>query len=78
VTEYFFAGSRGLKLKEELKGETDYNVHHGSQEEVWSACGDSVNMRVNASIRAKGEGIATVDYVALGGGLTYHLKYRSC
>ncbi|WP_071190759.1 DUF4360 domain-containing protein [Trichormus sp. NMC-1] len=81
VTEHFFAGSRGLRLKQELRGETDYNVRHDlwSQGEVWSACGDSVNMRVNASMRAKGDGMATVDSLDLAGrGWIYRVKYRSC
>ncbi|MBD2628036.1 DUF4360 domain-containing protein [Trichormus variabilis] len=81
LTEYFFAGSRGLKLKQELRGEKDYDVEHDlvTQGKVWSACGDSVNMRVNASMKAKGDGIATVDSFDLAHrGLVYRVEYRSC
>jgi Domain of unknown function (DUF4360) len=79
VTEYFFAGSRGLKLNQELRGEKEYDVEHDLATTMWSACGDSVNMRVNASIRAKGDGMATVDSFDLAHrGLVYHVKYRQC
>ncbi|RUS96758.1 hypothetical protein DSM107003_21640 [Trichormus variabilis SAG 1403-4b] len=66
-------------MKQELRGETDYNVRHDLEGEVWSACGDSVNMRVNTSMRAKGDGMATVDSLNLDRrGWTYRVKYRSC
>jgi Domain of unknown function (DUF4360) len=80
-SEYFFAGSRGPAFVRNISGETNYDVRDSlaTVANVWSACGDSVNMRVNASIAARGEGMATVDSFDLAHrGLIYHIKYRSC
>ncbi|MEH2282418.1 MAG: DUF4360 domain-containing protein [Nostoc sp.] len=79
--EYFFAGSRGPVFTRSLIGGTDYFVRDSlaTVANVWSACGDSVNMRVNASMRASGAGMATVDSFDLANrGLIYHLRYRRC
>ncbi|MBE8965748.1 DUF4360 domain-containing protein [Nostocales cyanobacterium LEGE 12452] len=79
--EYFFAGSRGPVFTRTLIGGTDYFVRDSlaTVANVWSACGDSVNMRVNASMRASGVGMATVDSFDLAHrGLVYHLRYRRC
>ncbi|WP_228058317.1 DUF4360 domain-containing protein [Nostoc sp. LEGE 12447] len=47
--------------------------------DVWSGCGDSVNIRVNTAMTAKGQGMATVDSFDLAHrGLVYHIKYRTC
>jgi Domain of unknown function (DUF4360) len=79
--EYFFAGTRGPVFSRTFRGETDYNVRDSlvTVADVWSACGDSVNMRVNASMAARGAGMATVDSFDLSHrGLVYHIKYRNC
>jgi len=79
--EYFFAGTRGPVFQRLFKGETEYNVRDklATVADVWSACGDSVNMRVNASMKARGKGMATVDSFDLAHrGLVYHVKYRAC
>ena len=79
--EYFFAGQRGPVFERTFNGETDYNVRDGlaTVANVWSACGKSENMRVNAAMSAKGRGIATVDSFDLAHrGLKYHIKYRAC
>jgi hypothetical protein len=79
--EYFFAGNRGPVFSRVFQGETEYNVRDGlaTVADVWSACGDSTNMRVNASMSARGAGMATVDSFDLAHrGLVYHVKYRSC
>jgi Domain of unknown function (DUF4360) len=79
--EYFFAGSRGPVFQRTFNGETNYTAQDNlnNMANVWSKCGDSVNMRVNASISARGQGMATVSSVALfSRGLVYHIKYRSC
>lgn len=79
--EYFFAGQRGPVFSRTFRGETDYNVRDQlvTVGDVWSACGDSVNMRVNASMSANGQGQATVDSFDLAHrGLVYHIKYRQC
>jgi hypothetical protein len=80
-SEYFFAGNRGPAFIRNISGETSYNVRDSlaTVADVWSSCGDSVNMRVNASISARGAGMATVDSFDLAHrGLVYHIKYRSC
>jgi Domain of unknown function (DUF4360) len=71
-SEYFFAGQRGPVFLRNIKGETRYSVRDRLTD-VWSACGESVNMRVNSSIVAKGAGRATVER-----GLGYQIKYRAC
>ncbi|MBW4676046.1 MAG: DUF4360 domain-containing protein [Desmonostoc geniculatum HA4340-LM1] len=79
--EYFFAGQRGPVFSRVFKGETDYNVRDQllTVADVWSRCGDSVNMRVNAAMTANGQGMATVDSFDLAHrGLVYHIKYRQC
>jgi hypothetical protein len=79
--EYFFAGGRGPVFSRTFNGETDYDVRDSlaTVADVWSACGDSLNMRVNAALTARGEGQATVDSFDLAHrGLVYHVKYRRC
>jgi hypothetical protein len=84
--EYFFAGQKGPVYQKQLTGETDYNETQQLLASSFSACGDSVNMRVNASMVAKGKGIATVDtldlahqtVVSIPKHLIYHLKYQVC
>ena len=79
--EYFFAGQSGPVISRSFRGETDYHVTDSlaTVANVWSACGDSLNMRVNASMRASGQGMATVDTFDLAHkGLVYHIKYRNC
>ena len=79
--EYFFAGARGPVFNRNLSGETNYNVRDSlaTVANVWSSCGDSVNMRVNAAMTARGAGMATVDSFDLAHrGLVYHVKYRTC
>ena len=79
--EYFFAGNRGPVFSRTFRGETDYNVRDSlaTIANVWSACGNSVNMRINASMAARGSGMATVDSFDLAHrGLVYHIQYRDC
>jgi Domain of unknown function (DUF4360) len=79
--EYFFAGQKGPVFERQFQGETNYNVRDSipTQADVWSACGDNLNMRVNASMAANGKGTATVDSFDLAHrGLSYHIKYRTC
>ncbi|OKH52843.1 hypothetical protein NIES2101_13385 [Calothrix sp. HK-06] len=79
--EYFFAGSKGPVFKRTFQGENNYNVRDNlaTKADVWSSCGTSENMRVNASMVASGQGMATVDSFDLAHrGLVYHIKYRSC
>jgi hypothetical protein len=79
--EYFFAGARGPVFTRKFNGETNYNVRDrlATVANVWSACGKSVNMRVNAAMSAQGRGMATVDSFDLAHrGLVYHIQYRTC
>jgi Domain of unknown function (DUF4360) len=79
--EYFFAGNKGPVFQRNFNGEANYSVRDklATVANVWSACGDSVNMRVNASMSARGQGMATVDSFDLSHrGLVYHIKYRAC
>jgi hypothetical protein len=79
--EYFFAGNRGPVFQRTFNGEANYTARDSlaTIANVWSRCGDSVNMRVNASMSARGQGMATVDSFDLSHrGLVYHIKYRSC
>jgi Domain of unknown function (DUF4360) len=79
--EYFFAGNRGPVFQRTFNGENNYTVRDSlaTVADVWSACGDSTNMRVNASMAARGKGQATVDSFDLAHrGLVYHIKYRAC
>jgi hypothetical protein len=79
--EYFFAGQQGPVFEREFKGEDNYTVRDSlsTTANVWSRCGDTVNMRLNASMAASGTGMATVDSFDLAHrGLQYHIKYRTC
>ena len=84
--EYFFFFFKGPIYKKMFKGEIDYLETQELLAESFSACGESVNMRVNAGMVAKGKGIATVDTldVAKKDGssipphLIYRLKYKTC
>ncbi|MEA5567814.1 DUF4360 domain-containing protein [Anabaena sp. UHCC 0399] len=79
--EYFFAGQRGSVFSRTFRGETDYNVRDKlvSMRGAWSACGNNVNMQLNAAMVASGQGIATVDSFDLASrGLVYYIKYRQC
>ncbi len=79
--EYFFAGSRGPIFQRTFNGELNYTARDSliTMANVWSKCGESVNMRVNAAMTAQGKGMATISSVALSSrGLVYHIKYRSC
>jgi hypothetical protein len=79
--EYFFAGQRGPVFNRNFTGEANYNVKDSlaTVANVWSRCGDSLNMRVNAAMTARGSGMATVDSFDLSHrGLVYHIKYRTC
>jgi hypothetical protein len=85
--EYFFAGQQGPKYVKELTGEIEYTETQELLGSSFSKCGDSVNMRVNASMVAKGKGIASVDTLdvahkgtvaSIPPHLIYHLKYKTC
>ena len=81
TTDYFFAGQRTSPITRVITGEKNYSERDtvATMANVWSKCGDSVNMRVNAAMAASGKGDATVDSVDVAHAvLVYYLKYRAC
>jgi Domain of unknown function (DUF4360) len=72
--EYFFAGGRGPIFSRQFSGKTNYNFRDRltNRANVWSRCGDSVNMRVNAAMTARGQGMATVERIG------FLLRSRRC
>jgi Domain of unknown function (DUF4360) len=50
---------------------------------VWSACGQDVNLRINTAMLAKTNSknqdvLATVDSADIAAGMRYHLQWRTC
>lgn len=86
-TEYFFAGQRGPKFTKTFRGQldSDYilsNTLHVVGN-VWSECGEDVNLRISSSMRLMNrnrleDAISTVDSVDLNSGIVYKLQYRPC
>lgn len=85
--EYFWAGSRGFRVSRVFAGpyNDNYTVTDGllATTMVWTPCGASVNLRVNASMMAQSNSrreqtIATVDSADISSGLMYHLQWRRC
>jgi hypothetical protein len=85
--EYFFAGRRGPKIRENFYGELDDEFmvtdKLGIGALVWSACGADVNLRVNTSMtvrtnRKKEEALATVDSADFKAGLVYKFQWKKC
>lgn len=85
-TEYFFAGTRGPKFSTTFNGpySNTYTKSHrlAATSNVWSACGASVNLRVNSGMMVRAgrgaEALASVDSADFKSGVVYHLQYRSC
>ena len=86
-SQYFLAGQRGPRYTKTFRGgfDDEYLVQDsiGLVGTVWSACGDSVNLRVNTSMmirtnRQKQDALATVDSADFSSGLIYHLKWKKC
>ena len=84
--EYFFAGGRGPAFRRSFWGdlEGDYFINNQLVAEslVWSPCGQSVNLRTNASLRvntvANREASATIDSQDVNAAIVYHVKMRRC
>lgn len=83
--EYFFAGQRGPAFSHNFNGgySNTYTRSHNlaAVSNVWSRCGDDVNLRANTGmlVRApRGEGLATVDSADFKAGIVYHIRYRAC
>lgn len=85
--EYFWAGIRGPRTSETFYGGLNDNYIHSdsliASSMVWSACGQSVNLRVNSSMMASTNSrreqiLSTVDSVDLTSGMIYHIQWRRC
>lgn len=85
--EYFWAGARGPRTVQEFSG--PLNRSFFVQDElltrniVWTPCGDSVNLRVNASIFNQtnwrnDQTLSMVDSADVTGELIYHIQWRRC
>jgi hypothetical protein len=87
TAEYFWAGSRGPTVRRTFYGPQNQNFTLGDKliasTLVWSACGDSVNLRVNTSLRTQTnrnyeQAIGMVDSADISSGVVYHLQWRRC
>ncbi len=85
--EYFFAGAQGPRVSRTFNGPLtqDYTIHNnlGVGAIVWSACGTSVNLRVNTSMTAISNSrlddvLSTVDSADFRAGIIYRLQFRRC
>ncbi len=85
--EYFWAGSKGPRLAQNFLGPTSDNYLFTNNliasTMVWTPCGASVNMRVNAAVTTQSntrmdQSMITVDSADISTGLVYHLQWRRC
>lgn len=85
--EYFWAGSRGPTLSRIFYGPLNDSFtltdELMAQTMVWTPCGQSVNLRVNASMSVNSNArldqtLGMVDSADISSGLIYHIRYRRC
>ncbi len=86
--EYFFAGtSAGPAYHKSFVGATDGNFTLSNtviaSANVWSACGDSVNLRTNTNIAVQTnqfneQAIMTIDSADISAGVVFQLQWRQC
>ena len=85
--EYFFAGQPGPRTVRYFYGSlnSDYLFRNTLTNEqiVWSPCGASTNLRVNASMMvqtnsSRQQSFATVDSADIKAGLVFHIQWRRC
>jgi hypothetical protein len=86
-SEYFFAGSSGKLFRHEVHGPAtqDFTIADSPVQdpEGWSACGQSVNFRINSNLMtfARGNGKLAeiqIDLVKFKNGIQYFLDVRHC
>jgi hypothetical protein len=86
-SEYFWAGARGPRIVRQFLGPINdsYTLTDNlvAQTLVWTPCGASVNLRVNASMMSMSNSrmnqtIGTVDSADISSGLIYHIQWRRC
>lgn len=87
TAEYFFAGGRGPRTVRNFVGElnSDYLVNDRLQATalVWSRCGESVTLRVNASMmvqtnRRGDQALASVDSADVSTAMLYKFQWKRC
>lgn len=85
--EYFWAGSQGPRLTRVFTGPLNDNYlvtdNLVARTLVWTPCGASVNLRVNASMMSQANSamdqtMGTVDSADVSSGLIYHIQWRRC
>jgi len=84
--EYFFAGGRGPVFNRSFQGplSSDYLIQNQliGTAVVWSACGQDVLLRTNASMRVQTTqnqaALATVDSEDVSAAIVYSLQWRQC
>jgi hypothetical protein len=85
--EYFWAGARGPRIVRQFNGPLNdsYSLTDDlmASTVVWTPCGQSVNLRVNASMMSMANSrmeqtLGTVDSIDLTSGLVYHIRFQRC
>lgn len=85
--EYFFAGQAGPRTARSFYGSLNSNYLFSNQlsteQLVWSPCGASTNLRINASMMvqtnsSRQQALATVDSADISSGLVFHIQWRRC
>jgi hypothetical protein len=85
--EYFWAGSRGPILSRVFYGPLNDNFTLTdallARTLIWTPCGQSVNLRINASMTVNSNSrldqtVGMVDSADISSGLIYHIQYRRC
>ena len=85
--EYFFAGQAGPRTSRNFYGSLNSNYLFSNQlsteQLVWSPCGASTNLRINASMMVQSnssrqQALATVDSADIKSGLVFHIQWRRC
>lgn len=85
--EYFWAGSRGPRLTRVFRGPQNdsFNLTDElmTQTLIWTPCGQSVNLRINASMMSTSNSrmdqtMGIVDSADITSGLIYHIRWQRC
>jgi len=85
--EYFWAGAQGPRISRTFFGPLNDNFSVRDEllarNLVWTPCGVSVNLRVNASMMTQtnsnfAQSMGVVDSADVSAGLVYHIQYRRC
>ncbi len=85
--EYFFAGDNGPAYHKNFVGATDGNFTLNNNliatSNVWSPCGEDVNLRTITSIAVQTnqmneQALMTLDSADISAGVVYQLQWRSC